>query len=281
MLRIRTPTRVLTPGDRDAALDLCGRHPEDNVFVAARILEGGLDGSTGSIVGYAPDGRLEALCWVAGNVVAVETTDRSRAVLADRIRRYQRRAASLLGPADETLALWRRLESSWGPARSVRSTQPHLAASTPPSALGVPVDRRLRPARGYEIDLVMPASEHMFTAEIGYPPYRGSARTYRAVLSRLIERGHTYVIVEDGEVIFKADVGSVGLGCAQLQGVWLTPRLRGQGVGAPAMAAVLEHVLADIAPTATLYVNDYNTAALAMYERIGMTRIGTFATVLL
>ena len=47
------------------------------------------------------------------------------------------------------------------------------------------------------------------------------------------------------------------------------------------MAAVLEHVLADIAPTATLYVNDYNTAALAMYERIGMTRIGTFATVLL
>ena len=167
MLRIRTPTRVLTPGDRDAALELCGRHPEDNVFVAARILEGGLDGSTGSIVGYAPDGRLEALCWVAGNVVAVETTDRSRAVLADRIRRYQRRAASLLGPADETLALWRRLESAGtGPFRALNPAP--FGGEHAPSALRVPVDRRLRPARGYEIDSAA-AGTHV-TAEIGYRP---------------------------------------------------------------------------------------------------------------
>ncbi len=159
--------------------------------------------------------------------------------------------------------------------------QPHLSTSTPPSALGIAIDDRVRPARSDEVDAVLPAAAHMFTAEIGYPPYRGSSRSYRILIERLVERGHTYVIVQNGDVIFKADIGSVGLGCAQLQGVWLAPHLRGQGLGTAAMAGVVEHVLAEIAPTATLYVNDYNTAAKAMYERIGMTRIGTFATVLL
>ncbi|MEI2779244.1 MAG: GNAT family N-acetyltransferase [Tetrasphaera sp.] len=280
MLRTRTPTRVLGVSDRDAALELCARHPADNVFVAARIREG-LSGTAGTLVGYEEDGRLEALLWNSANVVPVETQAHSRQVLADKARRWARRAASLLGPDDQVLDLWHRLESSWGTPRAVRATQPHLATTVAPSRLGVALDERVRRARPEETDLVLPAAAHMFTAEIGYPPYRGSARAYRALIASLIDRGHTYVIVERGEVIFKADIGSAALGCAQLQGVWLAPRLRGQGLGTAAMAMVLELVLAEVAPTATLYVNDYNTAARRMYERIGMQQIGTFATILL
>jgi predicted GNAT family acetyltransferase len=81
--------------------------------------------------------------------------------------------------------------------------------------------------------------------------------------------------------VFKADVGSVALGVAQIQGVWLAPSWRGQGFAEPAMAAVVETVLSEIAPTATLYVNDFNAPARATYRQIGFTEIGTFATVLL
>ena len=64
--------------------------------------------------------------------------------------------------------------------------------------------------------------------------------------------------VDDGEVVFKADVGSVALGVAQIQGVWVAPRWRGQGLAGPAMAAVVEQVRAEIAEVVTLYVNDFN-----------------------
>ena len=87
--------------------------------------------------------------------------------------------------------------------------------------------------------------------------------------------------VDDGEVVFKADVGSVALGVAQVQGVWVAPRWRGQGLAVPAMAAVVEQVRAEIAPVVTLYVNDFNTPARATYARVGFTEIGSFATVLM
>ena len=127
----------------------------------------------------------------------------------------------------------------------------------------------------------MPAAAAMFTEEIGYPPYRGSATLYRQGISSLIRQGHTFVRVDDGEIVFKADVGSVALGVAQVQGVWVAPRWRGRGLAVPAMAAVVEQVRAEIAPVVTLYVNDFNTPARATYARVGFTEIGSFATVLM
>jgi hypothetical protein len=46
------------------------------------------------------------------------------------------------------------------------------------------------------------------------------------------------------------------------------------------MAAVVADVRARLAATVSLYVNSYNAAALATYDRVGFRRVGTYATVL-
>lgn len=281
MLRTRSPVRSLTRSDVDDALELCSRNVAAHVFVAARILESVPAGSVAAAMGVREDGRLTSMCWASANVVPVESTAESRALYAERVRRWRGRVASLLGPRDEVVDLWDALEPHWGPPRAVRAHQPLLSTSTPPSALGIELDPRVRPARADEVDIVMPAAAHMFTAEIGYAPYTGSPRSYRGSLAALIARGHTYVVVDDGEVIFKTDIGSLALGCAQLQGVWLAPRLRGQGLAVPMLAAVMEQVMAGPAPLVSLYVNDFNAAALATYERLGFAPVGDFTTVLL
>ena len=61
----------------------------------------------------------------------------------------------------------------------------------------------------------------------------------------------------------------------------MAPSWRGQGLAAPAMAAVVEQVRAEVAPVVTLYVNDFNTPARATYARVGFTEFGSFATVLM
>lgn len=281
VLRTRSPVRPLSLADRDDALELCARDLPRSVFVAARVLEGARTGSLGSVLGHRVDGALTSLCWSSANIVPVATTEESRPAFAERVRRWRGRCASVFGPREEVEGLWAHLEPHWGPPRAIRVRQPLLVAHRPPSTLGIALDERVRPARPDEVDLVLPAAEHMFTAEIGYPPYTGSGRGYRASLAALIARGHTFVVVEDGEVIFKTDVGSLALGAAQLQGVWLTPRLRGQGLAAPMLASVVEQVMLGPAPLVTLYVNDFNVAARATYERLGFREVGDFSTVLL
>jgi predicted GNAT family acetyltransferase len=211
----------------------------------------------------------------------VECDAEAAEAFATRIRRWHKGCASIFGPSEQVLALWQVLEHSWGRARAVRASQPLMATAQPSAKAGVAADPRVRFARLEEVDIVMPAAAAMFTDEIGYPPYRGSSRGYRALIAGLIADRHTVVWVENDEVLFKADVGSAAVNAAQIQGVWLTPRLRGQGRSKSLMAAATDLILEHIAPLATLYVNDFNLAARATYRAIGYREVGAFTTILL
>ncbi len=46
------------------------------------------------------------------------------------------------------------------------------------------------------------------------------------------------------------------------------------------MAAVAEIVRAEIAPTVSLYVNEWNTPARRAYERVGFVQTTSFSTVM-
>ncbi|HZY01664.1 MAG TPA: GNAT family N-acetyltransferase [Dermatophilaceae bacterium] len=280
MLRTHSPVRALTTADRDQALEVCARDTRTNVFVAARILDGGLATSPGAVLGYAEGSGLQAICWASANLVPVGCDGPALAAFASRLRRWRHHCSSVFGPSEMVLPLWEALRPSWGEPRAVRARQPVLATAGPLPP-GTPIDPQVRPARVDEVDLVMPAAAAMFAEEIGYPPYRGSGHLYRQGIASLIRQGRTFVRVNDGEVVFKADVGSVALGVAQVQGVWVAPRWRGQGLAVPAMAAVVEQVTTEIAPVVTLYVNDFNTPARTTYARVGFTEIGSFATVLM
>lgn len=273
--------RPLSEVDHGEALELCALDPPATVFVAARIVEGTATRFPGALLGYRPNGRLQALCWAAANIVPVAVGAAAAEAFVPRLRRLRRQTASLFGPSDQVELLWSGLMSDWSPARTVRPQQPLMATTSRPSALGIDRDPRVRLARPDEVAIVLPAAAAMFTGEIGYPPYRGSDAGYRRMLQDLLDRRHTFVWEEHGEILFKADVGSCALGEAQIQGVWLAPRLRGRGLGVPLVASVTEQVLDTVASSVSLYVNEYNLAAQAVYRRVGYETVGEFTTVLM
>ncbi|WP_231635213.1 GNAT family N-acetyltransferase [Luteipulveratus halotolerans] len=280
MLRTFGATRTLGTADFDRVMQLCADDPMTNVFVAARVQEGGLGFGT-TLLGVEEAHRLKSMCWVSANVVPVACDDDALDLFAARLKRQRRRVSSVFGDAEQVLGLWDRLQRHWGEPRSLRPDQPMMAVRTSPAADGLALDPRVRRARLDEVDLVLPASAAMFTEEIGYPPYVGSDRDYRGLVGSLIRAGHTFVIVEDGRVLFKADIGSLAGGVAQIQGVWVAPDARGQGIAAPAMGAVVQQVMDQVAPVVTLYVNGYNEPALRAYRRAGFVQVGRFATVIL
>jgi predicted GNAT family acetyltransferase len=103
---------------------------------------------------------------------------------------------------------------------------------------------------------------------------------YRARVRELILTGRSFARIEDGQVVFKADIGSVTPRVCQVQGVWVRPELRGRGLAAAGMATVVTEALRSIAPVVSLYVNDFNLPARAAYRRAGFRDIASFASVL-
>ena len=120
----------------------------------------------------------------------------------------------------------------------------------------------------------------MFIEEVGIDPRAGDGgRGYRRRVASLIESGRAWARFEDGEVVFKAEIGALSRRIGQIQGVWVHPDYRGAGVGTAGTAAVANAVVAT-GRTASLYVNDFNRIARRAYSRVGFRQIATFATVL-
>jgi predicted GNAT family acetyltransferase len=153
-----------------------------------------------------------------------------------------------------------------------------MAIEGPSPVLPDPAVRRVRVD---EIDTLLPASIAMFTEEVGISPLAGDGgASYRTRVAELVRSGRAFARIEDGRVIFKAEVGAATPSACQVQGVWVRPEFRGQGLAAPGMSAVVELSRASISPVVSLYVNDFNTPGRATYRRAGFAEIGDFASVL-
>ncbi|WP_460444637.1 GNAT family N-acetyltransferase [Angustibacter aerolatus] len=282
-MRTAPSLRPLERSDRDAVLELCAADGTANVMVAERIEQVGGDPARmgGHLWGLFERGRLTSACWAGANLIPVQVRgDAALDAFASRARRSGGSYSSLFGEADAVLGMWRRLEQAGWWAREVRASQPLYATSSPSRA--VEPDPLVHRAGPDDLAVVLPASVAMFTEEVGYSPIGSDGGTsYRRRVAELLRQGRTFVRRDvDGSIVFKADLGAVGGGVAQVHGVWVAPRHRGTGLAAPAMAAVVAQTLQREAPVVSLYVNDFNERALATYRRVGFERVGTFATVL-
>jgi predicted GNAT family acetyltransferase len=272
--------RLMTDHDREEVLALCDRDPVANVFVTARIRHAGLDPRRlgAQVWGYFEAGRLTSLCYSGANLVPVAATPEAVTVFADRARIHGRRCSSIVGPADVVAQLWDLLAPSWGRPREIRANQPVMTISGPPL---VAPDPLVRPVRLDQLEVMLPACIAMFTEEVGVSPIGpDGGLAYRARVSELIRAGRSFARIENGEVLFKAEVGAVTPLACQVQGVWVPPHARGRGLASHGMAAVVQAGLATLAPVVTLYVNDFNVPARAAYSRVGFTQAATFSSVL-
>ncbi|NBU32469.1 MAG: GNAT family N-acetyltransferase [Actinobacteria bacterium] len=273
--------RPIDANSLDQLNELICANPVRNSYVASRLEQHGLAGINRrslEIVGAFAGQRLESAMLFGANLVPIATTQPTQKVFADLLVRQGRKCSSIVGPANEVLQLWSMLEHAWGPARAIRPNQPLMMTQTPSLIAG---DDRVHYSSLTDLDVIFPACVSMFTQEVGISPVdNGGGPAYRNRISELISARHSFVRIDNDQVTFKTEVGSVGAGVAQLQGVWVNPELRGQGVGASALSTVVRYVLADIAPTVSLYVNDFNRSAISVYEKVGFKQVDSFATVL-
>lgn len=290
----RNSARVLSEHDLDQALALCDINPAESILAATKLLEAkqwGISGAGGVLWGFPADGPLTAICWAGANIIPVIPHGDPEAVsaFASEARAHGRRSSSMVGTAREVMSLWGHLRHSWPEPMAIRANQP-LMTITRESELEQ--DSEVRLAQPQDFRTLFPACIAMFTEEVGYSPVSRGPAVYEQRLRGLIDQRRAFVrmspgheqglqksVPEEPRVIFKAEVGALTSQVAQLQGVWVNPVDRGTGIAAPGVAAVVGQVLTYV-PVVSLYVNSYNSRALATYRRVGFEQVGKYATVL-
>jgi predicted GNAT family acetyltransferase len=280
VLRTHQGLRLLGPSDLAAMLDLAARDPVVNVFAdyRARITQLDPRWMGGEMWGYVEDGELVSACHAAANLVPVNATAPALQAFAARGARQRRRCSTIVGPQDAVAGLWAGLERHWSTPRELRWEQPHLEIRERPRIEPDPAVRRTTPA---DLELLYPACVEMYTEEVGVSPeLGGGGPMYRARVAQLIGKGWSFARIEDGEVLFKAEVAAVSPYACQIQGVYVPPSRRGQGLASTGMAAVVDYVLGDLAPVVSLYVNDHNLAARRAYRNVGFEQTALFATIM-
>lgn len=281
VLSTRQRIRTLGRDDLPAFLELTERDPVVNVFADYRARTTNLEPRWlgGEVWGRFVDGRLASACHVGANLVPVECTVDDAVAFAGRALQVGRSTTTLVGPAEPVEAFWQVVRSRWREPREIRRGQPHLVIDTDPL---VEPDPRVRTSRPDEVDLVYPACVAMYTEEVGVSPEdHGGANLYRARVMQLVNRGWSFARFDpDGRLVFKAEVACVTPYAAQVQGVWVPPDRRGEGLATAGMAAVVAAVRRTVAPVVSLYVNEWNEPARRAYERVGFVETARFTTVM-
>lgn len=274
--------RAIRSSSFDAALALALTEPVINALAGARLQESARSTALAQEFSLAGEEQQpEGLLWHGVNLSPLSATDRALDDFGRHMAARGRRASSVVGERAAVQRLWEPLAPTWGAdVREYRWSQPLLQAGDPADLPQLaPVG--LRPAVPGEEQIVFPAAVAMFREEVGVDPIAGDGgRSYRARVAELIRKRRTYVVIEDGEVLFKADVGSLFGPIAQIHGVWVRPDQRGRGLGRAGMAELVHQVRRDHAPQVSLYVNDFNEPARRAYAASGFRQIGELTTIL-
>jgi len=221
-------------------------------------------------------GQLEGVALV-GHATLMETiSDRALAALAQ-VARECPSTHLIMGEKERVADFWSHYSET--------GRRQRLACREWLFELTWPVEARasvvgLRPATTSELELVMPIQAQLAFNESDIDPMLVDPQGFRERCLRRIEQGRTWVVVEDGELIFKADVISKTAEVIYIEGVWLRDDCRQQSLGTRFMSELMRRLLKDT-KSICLLVNETNKQAHGFYRKCGFHFRATYETIFL
>jgi hypothetical protein len=251
---------------RDEILGFCARDPVERVFIEDVARRG-----LGRFVGRWEDDELRALCHIGINVVPSGDG-------CDWFARDVARSAPkmVIGEERAVTALWESVRASLPRPREDRPGQPVFELRSPPPS----GDTGLREAELDDLELLVPACAAAHELEIGVDPLRRDPDGFRWRTKSQIEERRSWLWVEDGVILFKAEASAWTPEAVQLQQVWVDPGERAKGYGARGLADLCRLLLERV-PVVCLFVRADNTPAIRLYEAIGMDHVLDYRSILL
>jgi uncharacterized protein len=259
------PARLVEP-TIEQILRYCADSPIERVFLEDVARRG-----QGRFVAVTDEGEaLRALCHLGTNVVP--SGEGCDAFVGEAARSAPR---MLIGEQGAVSELWEAGGRKLGKARQDRRGQPVFVSRIAPEPGGT----GLRPARLSDLDVLLPACARAHYEELSVDPLRRDPNGFRWRTRTQIEEGRSWIWVEDGVILFKAEASAWTPAAVQLQQVWVDPPARGRGNATRALRDLIRLLLGEV-PAVCLFVRAENDPAIRLYRAVGMEHVLDYRSVL-
>jgi RimJ/RimL family protein N-acetyltransferase len=239
-------------------LEFCAAAPIERVFLEDVARRG-----HGRFLALADGGRLTALCHLGTNVVP---SGADCAAFADAA--IEGGARMIIGEERAVAELWASARDRMPSPRDDRPGQPVYVIDEAPE----PGDTGLRDATLGDLELLLPACAAAHREELGVDPLRRDPAGFRWRTRMQIEERRSWLWEEGGTILFKAEASAWTPAAVQLQQVWVDPSARNRGNAKRGLRDLCRALLRRV-PSVCLFVRPENTAAIRVYDGVGMRRV--------
>ena len=274
-----TPARFLNDASKPEVLDFLEQRPAQTAMLSGLIRDNGLssDFNRGDFFGCRNEhGELEGVALIGHATLFEARSERALYSLANRAQNCTG-THMLMGEQDGVQMFWEFYAGRQAQMR--KSCREHLLELRSPVELREEVPG-LRLATAQDLDAIVPIHAQMAFEESGLNPLDIDPEGFRRRYLRRIQKQRSWVWIDSGNVVFKAEIVSQTPHVAYLEGVWVNPETRSQGHGTNCVLQLSKHLLSRT-DSVCLFVNEDNTSGLRFYERMGFKDKESFDTIFL
>ena len=273
-------TTRLTAKDEPQVQQFLAERALHNAVMMGLIMDNGLESNfnRGTFYGCrdAAAGKLVGVALIGHGVFIDARRDEALRQLVKLAQNFSR-AHMLMGEQEMIERFWA-LYALEGQAKR-RLCREVLFELTKPSDQPDEV-ANLRLAQVSDLSLVAPVHAALALEESGVNPLEVDPDGFRQRCLRRIERQRTWVLIEQDQLIFKADIISDTSEVVYLEGVYVDPDQRGKGLGSKCLMQ-LARTLLNRSKSVSVLVNQERRPAQAFYEKLGFVSRGLYDTIFL
>lgn len=266
--------------DPNEVLEFLEERPVHTAYLAGLLRDNGISSplNRGTFFGYRnADGLLEGVALI-GHATLMETSS-DQALRAFAMKAQECSSVHLIMCEEN------RIEKFWD-YYAISGQQMRRACRELLFELRWPTEAisqkvvNLRLATVDDLDLLVPVHAEMALDESGVDPREVDPEGFIQRYVRRIEQGRTWVLTENGKLIFKVEVVTETPATSCIEGVWVNPEFRGQGYGKRCISQ-LARMLLWRTRSLCLFVNDENEDAQRFYKQVGYHMRSVYDTIFL
>ncbi len=257
--------RELDELDYRQALALLAEHPLEGVHLESLINDHGLTSPAlrGRFFGYFEQDRLTGIALI-GHQIMFCAPDAAIPQLARTAATSGLRNAVIFGPRQQVEMFWQHYAAQGRKLKMQRDFYWYVC-----EAPAHPIRQfQLVLATPEHLEAVLEAQATTFIEATGTDPRQTDPEGFRRRTLERIERGRTWIKLEDNTIVFKAELQSVTPDVIYLEGIWTNPNYRQRGIARECVVE-LTHRRLRKQQVLCLAVEPEETIAMQIYQHAG------------